>query len=140
MKNQTRVTMSFDENGNFRTKTPNEMLANKPSSPASYESYFQQNKIPRAADLNTFHFHRLSKIRKTWIGLGTDARFHLSALVGCILCFSSVFFPALWFDDRVHLMESRAQLDPETLKRTNYYNYKRLKYGYSFDPYMSFNC
>ena len=136
MKSQSPKPIYFDENGNLKFVAP--QVSDKHTFPQNYVNHFNHGMIPRAENSQDIHFKRLTTLKNKWMSIHPEFRFHAKALVGCVLCFSCIFFPSLWFDDKLELIESRARVDPELMKKSNFIEYKRRKYGYSFNPFSHF--
>lgn len=122
--------MNFDTYGN--------LVPESHESVVKIREQLTESVPPRPANLKVYHFKRLSMVRKFWGNLGTDVRFHLSAVAGCVVCFSVVFFPSLYFDDRIEIIESRALVDNDLLDKSRFWQYKREKYGYGWDVARDF--
>ncbi len=123
--------MEFDRSG--RLRDPEAMAGPFPFTTNNGESL-----IPRADPLPTIQLKRLSRLNKFWHGLGPDVRFHTKALVGCVLCFSSIFFPSLYCDDRFELVDSRAHLDDLLKDKSLFLAHQRRKFDYYFQPARDF--
>ena len=135
MEKKPNRSMFFDEYGNLKESLK---TTHKFNTRNIYKSYYQNSPIPRQENDSIVHFRLLSKLNKQWMSFNPEARFHIKAVSGCILCFSVVFFPSLYFEDRIEIIESRAKIDPLFLKKSNLTEFRRKKYGYTFDPFFSF--
>lgn len=69
---------------------------------------------------NYFHLKFLEKYYFKWLTIGADMRVNLSVILACIGCFSVVYFPAVWYDERHMRIETLATLDKDIIDKKNY--------------------
>lgn len=67
-----------------------------------------------------FHVKPLEKYYFKWLTVGADMRVNLSVVIACIGCFSAVFFPAIWYEDRHRRIELLATVEKEVVDKKNY--------------------
>ena len=125
---------NFDMFGNFIVDSDQKGIgANGVWSPQPKVLATVENLIPRATADEKFRIRMLESPIKRWKATGSDARFHIKALIGCVFCFSSIYFPSLLFYDRIERINARSKVDPAALDRGNFTQYIRKKYGIYYD-------
>ena len=102
-----------------------------------YGRYVKMNtvkpNINKKPNPNLIRLHRIEKVVNYWKSIGPDFRFHITAVGLCFVCFFSVFLPAIYYEDRLINMESKALILREALDKTNYHNYIYKKFGMKYD-------
>lgn len=70
-----------------------------------------------------FHLKSIEKYYFKWHTVGADMRVNLSVVLACIACFSAVYFPAIWYEDRHLRIELLATIEKDVVDLKNYDEY-----------------
>lgn len=67
-----------------------------------------------------FWLKRLEKYYFKWMKVGADMRVNIYAVFASAVCFSVVFFPANWYDERQTGIQLKARFDKDIMNKQVY--------------------
>lgn len=91
------------------------------------ESKKTQGKVSAETRGQYFRLKWLEGMYFKWLSIGRDMRMNLLAVLACGVCFSVVFFPANYYDERQWGIQLKGRLPKESLDKGLYKEYLQEK-------------